>query len=1009
MRISERLLTVLVCCLLAAAVPAFGGGKGERELKQAQTYYDQKQFASAMTLLVTIMKEYPDLREEADRLVAKIMEVHRAYNEVYAKLLDALDAQDAARGFKLIEDLNDLDPNPDPAIRQSLVIARQRLQWQEKYLLFEALMSKAAALIAEGKLPEAIATYLDEGLPIARDAFDAAVLSDDLRERALAAVRSLEEASRQAAAQPDLSGLPAALGALLAAPVTDSGRTTFVGRLQSLAQARDLEAKLRGLAAAVRGVNTEIDAANGDAEGENLWLAMVAEFAFGRPDHPAEGIIAAARGMWVTTAQALSDEAVAASDAAGSALQAGFSESVPLAAFRQLAAEARHRASLALAVVEAEVPAYQRAAGYEPSREDRARAEELAARSERVRRQAADADEWEAYAVAEASALEELDALEAKLERAVSSTASDASQLRSGRGMAAEVRSAAQPAADAWAARAAASEPGTVMAARAAVVRDRLASLLSRALDADAALAQRMAAIESSGFETRLAQARARLEQGLALASGTAAGQPPGKWPDLANPEYLRALADVGVLLSDMDAWRARWTAEPVHVSESAEVVRLLAEEDELRTRAAALQADLSAASTAAKAAMDRATQLRGQGDSAYQAGQNQEKGQNYTDALASYTTARASYLDSLSWQENAAVRSRLADLASVIERMTTRAREQSLAGVLALIEKGIREFTGTDFRSSVETLETAKAMWEAAAGGTNTTIEVYLDRAKAALLVTGKQEITRTDPIYEDIRGFMTQAELSYTRAESLQRTGSRSEEYENAIASARSSVQAVTAVVPEYRDARLLALRIDRLELGPTEFAKILRTRVEAALANARDVRSSEVTLRDAYYSLKDYATLEGVATILTAAKRKEIETAIYNLEVRLGLRSPPPDPKKVAESADYYRRANAEYRKNVNDAIQWEAALWLLQKSLDAYPLNSDAQKLRNQIVVKRGTSVDVLSDAELARYRAAQKDYLDGIVSRALAIVDELLQAKPGNPLLKDLRQQIQSAR
>lgn len=1009
MRISERLLTVLACCLLAAAVPVFAGGKGERELKQAQAYYDQKQFSSAMTLLVQIMKDYPDLREETDRLVAKIMAVRRAYNELYADLLAALDSQDAARGFKIIDDLEALDPNPDPAVKQSLVTARQRLQWREKYLLFDAVMTKAAGLIAEAKLSEAIATYLDEGFPIARDAFDAAVFPDDLRERALAAVRSLEEASRQAGMQPDVRALPAALEQLLAAPVTESGSTAFVGKLQSLVQARELHARIRDLALAVRGVNSEIDAANGDGEGENLWLSMIAEFASGRQDHAAEGIIAAARQTWVQSALSMSDQATAASDAAAAALQEGFAASVPLDAFRSLAEEARRRASLALAVVDAEAPAYRPTASYEPTSAERARADDLASRAERFRRQAADADEWEAYAVAEAAALQQLAALEAKLEGVTPPAGADASQLKIGRAIAAEIRSAAEPASAAWTARVGETEPGTVMAVRASVVRDRFASMLSSALAADTAVAARIAALESSGFEGRWAQVRSRLEQGLALAAGTAAGQPAGKWPDLAESEYLRALGDVGVLISDMDAWRARWTAEPAHVSTSAEMARQLAAEEQLRARVTTLQADLAAASAAARAAMDRATQLRGQGDSAFQAAQNQEKGQNYADALASYTTARASYADSLSWQENAAARSRLADLAPIIERIANKAREESLADVLALIERGIKEFTGTDFQSAVATLEMARAMWEAAAGGTNTTIEVYLDRAKAALLVTGKQELTRTDPLYEDIRGFMTQAELSYTRAESLQKAGSRSEEYANAIAAARSSVQAITAVVPEYRDARLLALKIDRLELGATEFAKILRSRVEDALANARNARSSEVTLRDAYYSLKDYTAIEGVATILSAAKRREIDAAIADLEVRLGLRTPPPDPKKVAESTDYYRRANTEYRRNVNDRVQWESALWLLQKSLDAYPLNTDAQKLLKDIVARRGTALGVLSDTELARYRSAQKDYLDGIMSRAETVVDELLQAKPDNPLLRDLKQQIRSAR
>ena len=87
MRISERLLTVLACCLLAAAIPAHAGGKGERELKQARALVEQQQYAKAMTLLIEMMEKYPDLREATDELVARIMRVQELYNQKYREFL----------------------------------------------------------------------------------------------------------------------------------------------------------------------------------------------------------------------------------------------------------------------------------------------------------------------------------------------------------------------------------------------------------------------------------------------------------------------------------------------------------------------------------------------------------------------------------------------------------------------------------------------------------------------------------------------------------------------------------------------------------------------------------------------------------------------------------------------------------------------------------------------------------------------------------------------------------
>ena len=214
---------------------------------------------------------------------------------------------------------------------------------------------------------------------------------------------------------------------------------------------------------------------------------------------------------------------------------------------------------------------------------------------------------------------------------------------------------------------------------------------------------------------------------------------------------------------------------------------------------------------------------------------------------------------------------------------------------------RGHEQYTEKDYEGAIATLEEARKLWETAAGGENTTVTVYLERATAALKVTGKQEITRTDPIYEDIRGFMTQAELSYNRAESLQKSGSSADEYRSAIAAARSSVQAITAVVPEYREARLLALKIDRLELGAAEFAEgASRAGQTHRSRTRRTPRAGEITWRDAYYSLKAYREFEPIAS----RRREVIDAAIDDLEVKLGLVAPAePDPSCRRRIAKLY----------------------------------------------------------------------------------------------------------
>jgi hypothetical protein len=1041
-RISERLLTVLAICLLVTAVPAFARGNGERQLKQAQELVDKKQYAEAMTLLaqvmkdfpdqrekaalllgrvmitekqfsqamallVQIMKDYPDLREQADRLVALIMEAREKFNEKYEELLVVIKEvpPDVERGLAIIHELNDLDPNQNPAIKESIEIARQKLVSAEKYRLFTEKMNEAAGLIADGKLREAIATYRERVLPVARLDFDTAPHPALLRDQALSAERSLEEASRQAETQTDaLAPLPAALDALLAAPLTEAGREVFIGKLQPLVQARQLEERIRALGADVRGVNAAIDAANGEGVFKDLWLSFVEQAALGRKEFPPEGIAFAARRPWTETVRKLSDKAVTAADDAFQKTEKAFAGKIDLPTFRSQAADTRSRALLARSVLDVEATALVPGEGIRLSAEDTTRAAKVTELAGQMKRHAADADAMGAFAEAEVVANRTLADLDNRLKLVPSDPNANPAQLTKWRADLKAIRESAMPGAAEWSERAKSAASVPAMAKRAADIRDRFNGLTESAFTADTDLAVRLAGLEAAKFEPRRAEAESRLEKGRAFATGTAvAPAPVGKRPDLAKDEYNPALADTRALLSTLDAWRASWTSERDPVNKSGGMKSLVSEQEDLRDRVLDLQGKIQGAITQAQTAVDTATQLRGQGDSAYQAGVAKENQKKYTDALASYNTSQTSYTDSLNLQENATVRVRLEELSRSIERVTGGARAQNLASVQQLIDRGIRLYADKDYEGAIKILEEARILWEKEAGGPNTTITVYLERATGWLKVTGKQEITRTDPIYEDIRGFMTEAERSYTRAISLKEPGPLSREVRDLITTARSSVQAIMKVVPEYRDARLMDLRIDQLEFGQVIARQRLRSNEDESIAVSKNPQAGRARWQDAYWSLKAYREFEG-----DTSRLKLIDDAITALGNKLNPINEKYSEAVIKESRRLFNLANAAYSVNKREETGWESALWNLQKSLELWPDNSAARKLQSEIVGKRGKSVDVLSPDELDIYDAALKDFLNRNYSRAKDRLDVIYVTKKQNPLVNELLDRIKGA-
>lgn len=1011
MRISDRLLTVLACCLLAAAIPAGASGKGERELKQARSLVNDKQYTTAMTLIVKIMEDYPDLREETDKLVARIMDVRRRVNEKANELIDAVDRQQVDRGLALIADLNELDPYPDAAVKQLIETATWALQYAGENQSFLAVMKAAAELLADGKYAEAIDAYLD-GFDVSRSYFDAASYSQANRQGALEAVARMEAVARQAASSEAGTGaLADALDALLAAPSTEPGRETFVEGLRTLSQAHERETEIRSLAVQVREYNAAIDLENGE-ERSDPWLHFIEQYGLGRSGAVPEGIAFAIRQPWVATVRRMSDTAVEAADAAMKTLEEKFAASAPLDEFRSIAGEARSRALIARSVLETELPAYRTAEGLVLSEADLGRADALAKLSGTMQQRAVDAEDLVRFAEDEAAAEVALGGLERSLGSVpLSPSGTDIDALRSARSQIARVRESAVTGEADWTRKAAAAAANPAMAARAGRVVERYRVLVARTRAVDAEYAVRVAGLETETFEPRRAAAEARQSMGRDFAAGTAGGIPveAGKQPELAAREYERAVIDIAGLLVEMDAWQETWSSEQLTVSDPR-LAALLVDQAARRTLVGQLQNGIAADAAAARTAIQRAEDLRGQGDAGYQAGKAFVKEKRYDAALTEYLAASARYRESLDYQENAAARKRITELSDLILDVEKDANASALAQVSKLIDEAKELQKQSKYADAVAKLEEAKRLWTAVnPTETNNVLELNLLTAQSALKQSGRREITRTDPIYQDVRGFMLQAELSYSAADRLKKTAPTSEEYRQNLETARKSVEAITTAVPEYREARLMDLKIERLEKGEAAFSASLLQRIREALAKTKDAGATEDTLRKTRLSLLDYKEIEGYTSIVTRTTRGQIDAAVVDLEVRLGMRAAPVPAALIALSKTRYQEALTRYRAHRNDQTWWDSVLGLLKESTNANPENTDAGSLYYEIAGRRGSVESLLTQNDEAQWRVAIDAFSKKDYPRAEATVDELLARKPKQPGLLKLKAQIQIAR
>jgi hypothetical protein len=305
------------------------------------------------------------------------------------------------------------------------------------------------------------------------------------------------------------------------------------------------------------------------------------------------------------------------------------------------------------------------------------------------------------------------------------------------------------------------------------------------------------------------------------------------------------------------------------------------------------------------------------------------------------------------------------------------RKNELVVIEVNRLVEEGRRLYLRDDFAEAENVLLDAQELWFSTKVAENPKIRRWLNLVQAALTARSGREITENDPLFGVMVPILNLAKKDYDEGRKLLDEGNE-DAAEEKLRSAEDKIQKVILQFPFNQEARVLSLRIERL-LNRENFETLFAERLEDATIKLN------TDPNDAYADLLDLKTI--------IPDYPGLDDTIYRAELILGIQEPPPNQKNIAESNRLYEEAQRIVDRNIT--AQFPIALEQLNRALELYPDNNQAQELWDEIQIGQGgqTSV-VLSSIAMEQFRQAQQFAVNNENVLALRIIRELL-ADPEN--------------
>lgn len=365
----------------------------------------------------------------------------------------------------------------------------------------------------------------------------------------------------------------------------------------------------------------------------------------------------------------------------------------------------------------------------------------------------------------------------------------------------------------------------------------------------------------------------------------------------------------------------------------------------------------------------------------------------NFQIARDNLQRSRDKYNQSLSWQESVALRGdtdkKLEKLGSDITRIEN---ETVVREVRVLISSGKNFYYQGNIDQAEQVFNQAKTRWSVTNVDPNAEITNWLDIIKTALSMKTGRTIPVSDPLYPQMSQLLNGVNLQYANGAALMKAGSRTAAL-TVLTDAKMKLQQLKLVYPLNQDAGLLTLMIDQL-IDPESFRENFRQKLSDIRANYKTRKQESYTeLLDLYQMNPSYPG---------------IKTLLYDVEIYLGIRIPPPDPAAIRRSDQLTASAKKIYDSSARS--QFDQARLQLEEAIKLNPDNQSAILLIDRIATASGGSgTAVLSGADEQKYQQAVQELQKGNTINAAALVEQLLQnAKNRNSSkILDLKKRIDS--
>jgi len=466
------------------------------------------------------------------------------------------------------------------------------------------------------------------------------------------------------------------------------------------------------------------------------------------------------------------------------------------------------------------------------------------------------------------------------------------------------------------------------------------------------------------------------------------------RYPTEALTELTSMLTAITVNIQEGNATIEQFRNEPRVVTSNAEVSNLSAnyqtainELNNIRTQGLTLAETARSQSALAETYRLEGERLLREAQTAYQ-------NRNYDAARENIQGATARFTSSLEIQESAALRQTWdLQLVPLGQTIAVAENEIIITEVRNLVNTARASYFAGNFQQAEDNLVRARNRWRITNGeNENDEVVYWLGIVRNAMTADTGRVIPPTAPLYPEMSQLLSQAQRNFEEGVRFINAGRRTDGIAK-FGEAQKLTREVRLMFPVNQEAGILELRIEQFT-DPTAFNAAFEQRLRTAIEGTRQ------------RSIESFADLLNLAEI--NPNYPNIRNIIYQAEIDIGRRQPPPNPANIARSREL--TASASRILDGNISTQYEVALTQIDQAITLNPENAEATRVKDRLLNRMSAPGGiVLSREDEEDYQRALRELQAGNNLVAFALVQRLMQNPRNRNITKviELQRRIQS--